>query len=69
MISAKLTLPTPTNEPIFDYASKSPERAALEAEIARQWDAPLEVPARPNVMTAAPVAHSATTSATASRPF
>ena len=44
MISAKLTLPTPTNEPINGYASGSPERSALEAEIARQWDAPLEVP-------------------------
>ncbi len=44
MISAKLTLPTPDNEPTLGYLPSSPERAALEAELARQWDSPLEIP-------------------------
>ena len=36
--------PTPVNEPVLGYAPGSPERAALEAEVARQATATVEVP-------------------------
>lgn len=44
MINAKLNLPTPNNEPILGYAPKSEERKLLQAELAKQWDSPIEVP-------------------------
>ena len=44
MISAKLTLPTPANEPILGYEPGTPARAALKEELARQTAAPLEIP-------------------------
>lgn len=37
-------VPTPANEPVRDYAPGSPERASLEAELARQRSEVLDVP-------------------------
>ncbi|MBW2734290.1 MAG: L-glutamate gamma-semialdehyde dehydrogenase [Deltaproteobacteria bacterium] len=44
MINAKLKVPTPINEPIFDYEPGSAPRAELQEALKTQWDAPLEVP-------------------------
>lgn len=38
-------IPTPVNDPIRGYAPGSPERAALEAELARQSQLDVEIPA------------------------
>jgi len=36
--------PTPTNEPVRDYAPGSPERASIQAELSRQSQVVLEIP-------------------------
>jgi 1-pyrroline-5-carboxylate dehydrogenase len=44
MTSGIFSTPAPTNEPIKAYAPGSPERASLEAEVARQAGEILEIP-------------------------
>ena len=44
MTHGTFTTPDPHNEPVLGYAPGSPERASLEAELARQASTPLEVP-------------------------
>jgi 1-pyrroline-5-carboxylate dehydrogenase len=44
MIDAVVTIPKPINDPIRDYAPGSPERKTLQAELARQTGAQLEIP-------------------------
>ena len=43
-IHGSFRTPTPTNEPVLDYAPGSPERAELAAEIARQRSEVVEIP-------------------------
>ncbi len=45
MHDAVVAVPTPVNEPILGYAPGSPERARLEAELARMAGEELEIPA------------------------
>ena len=44
MTHGAFRVPTPTNEPVRDYAPGSPERASLEAELARQAAEQVEIP-------------------------
>jgi 1-pyrroline-5-carboxylate dehydrogenase len=44
MISAKLAVPRPNNEPVLNYAPGSQERAQLEVAIDDLWNNPIEVP-------------------------
>ena len=44
MSNAIFTLPRPDNEPIYTYAPGSAEKAALKAELARQYDTPIDIP-------------------------
>ena len=37
-------VPKPTNEPVLSYAPRSPERAELKAELARQAKIVVDVP-------------------------
>ncbi len=43
-MDAVLKIPTPHNEPVLDYQSGSPERARLEAELARIAGEEIEIP-------------------------
>ena len=40
----RFTIPAPSNEPVFDYAPGSAERAALKAELRRQAGERIEIP-------------------------
>jgi len=44
MRNADVAVPPPVNEPVLAYAPGSPERAALDAEVARQRDETIEIP-------------------------
>jgi len=44
MISGKLNVPRPSNEPIKDYAPGSPERELLKGTVAKMWGDQIEVP-------------------------
>jgi 1-pyrroline-5-carboxylate dehydrogenase len=44
MFNGIFHVPRPANEPVKSYAPKSPERASLERELARQVNNPIEVP-------------------------
>ena len=44
MSNAHFQVPTPTNEPVLSYAPGTPERAALQAELARLAANPVDVP-------------------------
>jgi 1-pyrroline-5-carboxylate dehydrogenase len=44
MSNAHFQVPTPINEPVLSYAPGTPERAALQAELARQAANPVTVP-------------------------
>ena len=37
-------VPTPANEPVHDYAPKSPERSRLRTELAALADHPIDLP-------------------------
>ena len=44
MSFGRFSVPTPINEPVLDYAPGSPERTALQVELARQADDVVEIP-------------------------
>ena len=44
MPNAVLSVPAPTNEPVSGFTPGSPEKAALKAEVARQFAEKIEVP-------------------------
>ncbi len=44
MSNAKFRVPTAVNEPVLDYAPRSPERARLEAELRRQVQERIDIP-------------------------
>ena len=46
MSNGHFEVPYPVNEPVLDYAPGSPERAALQAEIKRQSNRVIDIPAR-----------------------
>jgi 1-pyrroline-5-carboxylate dehydrogenase len=43
-MSGSIRVPHPANEPVLSYAPGTPERAALEAALAEQAGAPIEIP-------------------------
>jgi 1-pyrroline-5-carboxylate dehydrogenase len=43
-VDAVTSVPTPVNEPVRDYAPGSPERAALQGELARMWGECIDLP-------------------------
>jgi len=44
MTHGTFQVPQPVNEPVKGYAPGSPERAAIERELARQWSTVVEIP-------------------------
>ena len=46
MSNGHFEVPFPVNEPVLDYAPGSPERAALQAELKRQSNRVVDIPAR-----------------------
>ena len=46
MANGTFLVPDPCNEPIYDYAPGSPERAALKAQLARMSSRVIDIPAR-----------------------
>jgi len=45
MLNARLNVPLPVNEPVRNYAPKSPERASLKATLEELGSTQLEIPA------------------------
>ncbi|MDP7691813.1 MAG: aldehyde dehydrogenase family protein, partial [Vicinamibacterales bacterium] len=44
MMNARVTVPTPRNEPVLSYAPGSPEKAALKAQLVSFADGSIEIP-------------------------